>query len=262
MLKTPLFYVLLLVLMGLMVGGMAISSNVSLMAQSALGISATKGAIFGTLYFIGVGVGGVVAGVLNDKLGGGKALLTLCVLSFIVVGIYLLFGQGVFFLFALVVLFVGLGYGGQGTAMAVITMNIWGEKHFGVNMGFVGVAGMISSAIGPVVAGAAEVNTTLIVILICNIVGVIAAFMFDRLSKSFVKSRFKQKKERISMITINWDKHLDFDAQVPPPGMREVIFVKGTPYEMGKQYGEKTKKMIKRNFCLVAGDALKNYTKE
>ena len=44
--------------------------------------------------------------------------------------------------------------------------------------------------------------------------------------------------------------------------MREVIFVKGTPYEMGKQYGEKTKKMIKRNFCLVAGDALKNYTKE
>ena len=64
------------------------------------------------------------------------------------------------------------------------------------------------------------------------------------------------------MININWDKHLDFDAQVPPPGMREVIFVKGTPYEMGKQYGEKTKKMIKRNFCLVAGDALKNYTPE
>lgn len=198
MLKTPLFYVLLLVLMGLMVGGMAISSNVSLMAQSALGISATKGAIFGTLYFIGVGVGGVVAGVLNDKLGGGKALLTLCVLSFIVVGIYLLFGQGVFFLFALVVLFVGLGYGGQGTAMAVITMNIWGEKHFGVNMGFVGVAGMISSAIGPVVAGAAEVNTTLIVILICNIVGVIAAFMFDRLSKSFVKKQIQNRRKKES----------------------------------------------------------------
>ncbi len=198
MLKTPLFYVLLLVLIGLMVGGMAISSNVSLMAQSALGISATKGAIFGTLYFIGVGVGGVVSGVLNDKLGGGKALLTLCVLSFIVVGIYLLFGQGVFFLFALVVLFVGLGYGGQGTAMAVITMNIWGEKHFGVNMGFVGVAGMISSAIGPVVAGAAEVNTTLIVILICNIVGVIAAFMFDRLSKSFVKKQIQNRRKKES----------------------------------------------------------------
>ena len=64
------------------------------------------------------------------------------------------------------------------------------------------------------------------------------------------------------MITINWEKYLDFDAQLPPPGMREVIFVKGTPYEMGRQYGEQTKDMIKRNFCLVLGDALKNYSKE
>lgn len=64
------------------------------------------------------------------------------------------------------------------------------------------------------------------------------------------------------MITINWDKYLDFDAQTPPPAMREVVFVKGTPYEMGKQYGAQKKEMIKRNFCLVAGDALKNYTKE
>lgn len=64
------------------------------------------------------------------------------------------------------------------------------------------------------------------------------------------------------MIKINWDKHLDFDAELPPPGMREIIFVEGSPYEMGRQYGERTKEMIKRNFCLVAGDALKNYSKE
>lgn len=64
------------------------------------------------------------------------------------------------------------------------------------------------------------------------------------------------------MIKINWDKYLDFDATMPPPGMREVIFVNGTPYEMGRQYGAQTKEMIKRNFCLIAGDALKSYTKE
>jgi len=64
------------------------------------------------------------------------------------------------------------------------------------------------------------------------------------------------------MIEINWEKYLDFDAQTPPPGMREHIFVEGTPYEMGRQYGSQTKEMIKRNFCLVAGDALKSYTRE
>ena len=36
--------------------------------------------------------------------------------------------------------------------------------------------------------------------------------------------------------------------------MREVIFVKGTPYEMGKQYGEKTKKMIKKRIKQCIND--------
>ena len=187
MLKTPIFYLLLLTLIGLMIGGMAMSSNVSLMAQSALGIGATKGAAYGTIFFVGSGIGGIISGLLTDKLGGGKALLALCALSFIFVGIYLTVGQGVSFLFALVVVFVGIGYGGMGTAMAVITMNSWGEKHFGVNMGFVGIAGMISALVGPLVAGAAEVNTTLTVILIVNVMGAVAAFGFIKAYKVFLR---------------------------------------------------------------------------
>ena len=64
------------------------------------------------------------------------------------------------------------------------------------------------------------------------------------------------------MLKINYDKNLDYDHQVPPPGMREIIFVKGSSYEMGLQYGKYAREMIKRNFCLVAGDALKFFTKD
>jgi hypothetical protein len=64
------------------------------------------------------------------------------------------------------------------------------------------------------------------------------------------------------MMQINWDKYLDYNEKNCPPSMREIIYVRGTDYEMGYQYGSQTKEMIKRNFCLIASDALQNFTKE
>lgn len=184
LLKSPAFYLLLIVLAGLMIGGMGFSSNVSLMAQSALGIDETKGAFFSTVFFLGSGFGGIVSGTLTDKIGGSKALCALCALSLVFVAIYLTVATGSYAVFAIVVFVVGLGYGGMGAAMSVITMNTWGQKHFGVNMGFVGIAGMISSVIGPVAAGVADVRSALILILVVNIVGVIAAIALDKAMKA------------------------------------------------------------------------------
>lgn len=189
MLKTPSFYLLLIALIGLQVGGMGLSSNVSLMAQEELGVGVTQGAFFGTLYFIGSGIGGIVSGTLTDKLGGGKTLLILNALSFLFIAIYLTIGQGVSIIFGSVVVVIGLAYGGMGTAMAVITMNTWGEKHFGVNMGFVGIAGMISSLIGPVLVGSANVSTSLTAIVIVNAIGGIAAIIFTKEMVRFIKKR-------------------------------------------------------------------------
>lgn len=186
MIKTPAFYCLLVCLIGLMVGGMGFSSNVSLMAQSALGIGVTEGAVFATVFFIGSGFGGVISGTLVDKLGGGKALCILCAMSLICVAVYLTVGQGVAVIFGIVVFIVGLGYGGQGAAMSVITMNTWGEKNFGVNMGVVGVAGIISSLIGPLLAGSANVNTSLTVILVINVVGAVSAIALTKAIKSLL----------------------------------------------------------------------------
>lgn len=64
------------------------------------------------------------------------------------------------------------------------------------------------------------------------------------------------------MLIINYDKNIDFNPQTPPPSMRELIFVKGTTYEMGYQYGSHAKEMIKRNFCVVAGAALRHFSKD
>lgn len=44
------------------------------------------------------------------------------------------------------------------------------------------------------------------------------------------------------MITINWDKHLDFDAQVPPPGMREVILLRERHMKWGNNMVRKQRR--------------------
>ena len=64
------------------------------------------------------------------------------------------------------------------------------------------------------------------------------------------------------MIQINYDTNKDFDALALPPSMHEIIFVKGTPHEMGFQYGQKAKDMIVRNFFVILAQALQHYTRE
>lgn len=160
MVKTPTYYFLMLSMVGLQIGGTGISANVSLMAQSALGVTAIGGGLYATLASTSSGLGGLVAGTVADKLGVPRTLIALGLFNILAVGLYLTVGQGKPIFFGLVILALMIGYVGQSTVMSVGAMNIYGEKNFGVNMGIIGLSGLIGSLIGPQVAGNASVNTT------------------------------------------------------------------------------------------------------
>lgn len=68
--------------------------------------------------------------------------------------------------------------------------------------------------------------------------------------------------EVINMALINWDKYIGYEAEQLPPAIRPILFLHGTHYEMGVQYGKTVSGMIKRNFCLVAGDVLARFSRE
>lgn len=64
------------------------------------------------------------------------------------------------------------------------------------------------------------------------------------------------------MAKINFNKFFSFDSYELPPSMKEIIFVKGTPYEMGVQYGKHCRNYIYRNFCIIAAEALQFFNED
>lgn len=199
MIKTPAFYMLFVALLGLQVGGYSMTGNVSLMAQSALGVSDTQGAFFSMLIFIGTGIGGLISGILVDKIGGGSTLLAISAVSALVLIVYLVMAQGVYSMFAAVTLVLGVGQGGYATVQASVVMNVFGVKHYGTNLGIFGIAMIISALIGPTLAGSAVVNTVFIVSMIVNMIGAAASLAYIKFEKRIFR-KFESQGEQIENV--------------------------------------------------------------
>ena len=67
----------------------------------------------------------------------------------------------------------------------------------------------------------------------------------------------KEQKRKLSVSELSWEENMDWSTEASPPSVRPIIFVAGSPYEMGFQYGKEVSGMIRRNVCLAASDALR-----
>lgn len=186
MIKTPTFFFLLFSLIGLQIGGMAVSANVAEMAKNALGVTDIGGGVYATLSSAAGGFGGLVVGTIADKLGTPKTMGVFAIFSLLSALLYVTIGEGKPFFFGLVVVAMMVGYVGQAVVMSVGTMNIFGEKNFGFNMGVVGISGLLASLIGPQVAGNAGVSQTILVGGIAAACSIVLAILLGRSMKSLV----------------------------------------------------------------------------
>lgn len=128
---------------------MGVSSNMSLLAQDALGCSTAQGAWMYTLFSIFGGVGGFIVGSISDKFGSMRtwvfALFVTCV---VVIGVAL-FGLNIYalFIFAFCVV-TGLMMGAMQTLLVAGLMDGFGKKNFGTNFGLIQVLGAVGTIAG------------------------------------------------------------------------------------------------------------------
>lgn len=187
MIKTSTFYVLLIALMGIQIGGMSISANVSMMAQTALGVDGVGGGLYATLGSTAAGVGALIIGGIIDKLGISKAFILLGGIDVIGTVLYLVAGQGMPLFFGLVVVTAMMGQSGQAVLMASAAMNYFGDKNSGFNIGVLGISALGAGLIVPVLAGSGNVNRIFLVICLASLMSVIAAFILRKTVVSMVK---------------------------------------------------------------------------
>ena len=148
-LKQPAFWLLILgVIFGTaFVNGM--SANMSLVAQNAVAISATGGALFYSLWQIASGTGGIVFGFVSDKwFGPVKTFMLLCIVCGIAAIALVAVGVSTYAMFVIVIIIIGLGAGGVLTLIPNTSLQVFGEANFGFTYGVLVFAGAGAALIG------------------------------------------------------------------------------------------------------------------
>lgn len=161
MLKTPQYWMLLLMFIGSGLAGLMVIYCIrlfgvdALMASGAASDAAKAGTIAGTAmawYAILNGLGRIVWGVVSDKIGRKIALFAMCLLQGIIMLLFFKMGASPMGLI-IGACIIGFNFGGNFALFPVATADFFGNKNVGTNYGWVFLAYGVAGIAGPQVAG-------------------------------------------------------------------------------------------------------------
>ncbi len=161
MLKTPQYWMLLLMFIGSGLAGLMVIYCIrlfgvdALQASGAVSDAAVAGSIAGTAmawYAILNGLGRIVWGVVSDKIGRKIALFAMCLFQGIVMLLFLKMGASTMGLIVGACI-IGFNFGGNFALFPVATADFFGNKNVGTNYGWVFLAYGAAGIAGPQVAG-------------------------------------------------------------------------------------------------------------
>ncbi len=161
MLKTPQYWMLLLMFIGSGLAGLMVIYCIrlfgvdALQASGAVSDAAVAGSIAGTAmawYAILNGLGRIVWGVVSDKIGRKIALFAMCLFQGIVMLLFLKMGASTMGLIVGACI-IGFNFGGNFALFPVATADFFGNKNVGTNYGWVFLAYGVAGIAGPQVAG-------------------------------------------------------------------------------------------------------------
>ncbi len=148
-LRQPAFYIIEVFLILISLMGSMIQANLSLMTQDATGVGEVKAAWVVTVSVVVLGIGGIIVGFLADKFGTYKVLVLIAGGTAASLLIGALLGVQHFYVFFLAIMIVAFLFGGLTSLLPVVCMDAFGDRFFGVNMGLIGVANLVSTLVGP-----------------------------------------------------------------------------------------------------------------
>ena len=149
MLKTPAFYIMLLLLTCGAFTGMMIISQASAVAQNMIGMTVVSASLAVSVLAFFNALGRIVAGYVSDKIGRINTLTVACALA--IVGLVCLFncGQGTVALFYVGLSVVGISFGSFMGVYPGFTADQFGPKNNSVNYGIMFIGFALAGYFGP-----------------------------------------------------------------------------------------------------------------
>jgi len=149
MMKTPVFYVMLLLLTSGAFSGMMVISQASAVAQNMIGMTAIAASGAVSMLALFNAVGRIAAGYISDRIGRINTLMSACVLSIAGMVCLYLSGPGAAFLFYAGIAIVGVSFGSFMGVYPGFTADQFGAKHNSVNYGIMFIGFALAGYFGP-----------------------------------------------------------------------------------------------------------------
>lgn len=192
MLKSPVFYLMMLILCCGAFSGMMITSQASSVAQHMIGMSLFSASTAVSVIALFNVFGRIIAGYLSDKIGRITTLALSCVLS--LVGMLILYScsKGTVVLFYIGAAIVGLCFGSFMGVFPGFTADKFGPKNNSVNFGIMFIGFAISGYFGPTVMSniyrsTGEYQEAFLIAVILNIVGIVLSFIYTKVNKKITE---------------------------------------------------------------------------
>jgi len=188
MLSTPVFYVMLLLMMCGAFAGMMVISQASGVAQNMIGMNAAAAGIAVSVLALFNALGRIVAGFISDKIGRINTLMLACGLT--IVGMLLLFisGTGDTSTFYAGLLLVGISFGSFMGVYPGFTVDQFGARHNSVNYGIMFIGFALAGYFGPsamrsVYASTGSYNNAFLISCVLGAVGILLTFVFRAMTR-------------------------------------------------------------------------------
>lgn len=193
MLKSPTFYVMIIILLCGAFYGLMCTSMASPLAKGMIGMStAAATSVVSVLALFNTG-GRIAAGYLSDKIGRINTLACALVLSIIGLGCLYLCGEGDVAKFYIGIIIVGICFGAFMGVYPGFTADEFGAKNNSVNFGIMFIGFAVSGYFGPTVlkniyAADGSYQRAFVVAIILCIVGFVLTFAYKAIHKKLANN--------------------------------------------------------------------------
>jgi len=187
MIKTPIFYCMMLLLMCGAFSGMMIISQASAVASNMIGMNAINASLAVSILALFNAFGRIVAGSISDKIGRAGTLTISCTIS--IIGLLLLYisntGDVVTFMIGLAI--VGMCFGSFMGVFPGFTADEFGPKNNSVNYGIMFIGFAIAGYFGPTIMRSIYIsnnsyNNAFLIACLLNILGIIMCLLYKKFS--------------------------------------------------------------------------------
>lgn len=184
MLKEPIFYVMILLLMCGAFSGMMIVSQASGLAQNMVGMSAMAASTAVSILALFNASGRILAGYISDRMGRVFTLRLALLCSIVgVIVLYFTYNDDIL-KFYLGVSLIGLSFGSFMGVYPGFTADQFGAKHNSVNYGIMFIGFAAAGFFGPMVMKAVpSYSVAFVVAFILCIVGLVLCNMYNKMNR-------------------------------------------------------------------------------